>query len=46
MKNNFYYYHKQNELCLKLILLPFTVTFWVIKKLVQTIKKRYATRKH
>lgn len=46
MKNSFYYYHKQNEYCLKLVLLPFTITFWVIKKLVQAITKRYATKKY
>lgn len=46
MKNNFYYYHKQNEIILKLVLLPFTLIIFIIKKLVQTTKKRYVTRKH
>ena len=46
MKNSFNFYYKQNELCLRLVLLPFTITLWVIKKLVQAIAKRFATQKH
>ena len=40
------HYQKQNQICLKLALLPFTVTFWVIKKLVQAIAKRFINNKH
>ena len=39
-------YTKQNIICLKLVLLPFTVTFWAIKKLATTIKKRHMLQKH
>ena len=46
MKDNFYYFHKQNELCIKLALLPFTIVFWLIKKLVQAIAKRLRNKKH
>lgn len=46
MQKTFNHYYKQNELCLKLVLLPFTVTFWVIKKLVRAIAKRFVNRKH
>lgn len=46
MKDNFYYFHKQNELCINLALLPFTIVFWLIKKLVQAIAKRLINKKH
>lgn len=46
MKNNFNFYYKQNELCLKLVLLPFTLAVYAIKKLFQIVKRRYANRKH
>ena len=46
MQKTFSHYYKQNEICLKIVLLPFTVTFWVIKKLLQIVKRRYANRKH
>lgn len=46
MQKTFNHYYKQNEICLKLVLLPFTVTFWVIKKLAQAIAKRFVNRKH
>ena len=46
MKNNFYYYHKQNEYCLRLVLLPFTLAVYAIKKLLQIAKRRHATQKH
>ena len=46
MKNSFYYYHKQNEIILQIVLLPFTLVVWLIKKLMQIAKTRYTTRKH
>lgn len=46
MRDNFYYFHKQNELCIKLALLPFTIVFLLIKKLVQVIAKRLVDKKH
>lgn len=46
MQKTFSHYYKQNDICLKIVLLPFTVTFWVIKKLVQAITKRFVNRKH
>lgn len=46
MKNSFYYYHEQNEYCLRLVLLPFTLTVYAIKKLLQIAKRRHDTRKH
>ena len=46
MKNSFYYYHKQNEYCLRLVLLPFTLIVWAIKKLLQIAKCQHATDKH
>lgn len=46
MKNSFYYYHKQNEIILNLVLLPFTVIIWAIKKLVKLIIHRRTTKKH
>lgn len=46
MKNCLYYYHKQNEICLKIALLPFTLIIFVIKKLVQLAKRCYASQKH
>lgn len=46
MQKTLKHYYTLNQLCLKLVLLPFTVTFWVIKKLVQATHKRYTTKKH
>ena len=46
MKNSFYYYNKQNEYCLKLVLLPFTLIVYAIKKLLHVIKHRYIPQKH
>lgn len=46
MQNTFNYYYKQNEIILKIVLLPFTLTFWAIKKLVQIITKRHLNKKH
>lgn len=46
MKNSFYYYHRQNELILRLALLPFTLCLWVIKKLCSAIAKRHTHQKH
>ena len=46
MQKPFKCYYNTNQLCLKLVLLPFTVTFWVIKKLVQATHKRYTTKKN
>ena len=45
MKNSFYYYNKQNEYCLKLVLLPFILIMYAIKKLLQIKKQRYTTQK-
>ena len=46
MQKTFNHYYKQNEICLKIVLLPFTVTFWVIKKLFQVAAKRFTNKKH
>ena len=46
MQNTFNFYYKQNETILKIVLLPFTLTFWAIKKLVKVITKRHLNRKH
>lgn len=46
MKNSFYYYHRQNEFILRLVLLPFTLCLWAIKKLWQTVAKRHTHQKH
>lgn len=46
MKNSFYYYHKQNEIILNLVLLPFTLIIFVIKKLVHLALRWRTTRKH
>lgn len=46
MQKTFNHYYKQNELCLKLVLLPFTLAVYAIKKLLQLVKRRYANRKH
>ena len=46
MKNCFYYYHRQNEIILQIVLLPFTLIVWAIKKLFQLAKRRHATQKH
>lgn len=46
MQNRFNFYYKQNEIILKIVLLPFTLTFWVIKKLVKVITKRLLNKKH
>ena len=46
MRSCLYYYHKQNEICLKIALLPFTLIIFVIKKLVQLAKRWYAGQKH
>lgn len=46
MKNSFYYYHRQNELILRLMLLPFTLCLWAIKKLCSAIAKRHTYQKH
>lgn len=46
MKSSLYYYHQQNEMCLKIVLSPFILAIFIIKKLVQFIKSRYAARKH
>lgn len=46
MQNTFNHYYKQNEIILKIVLLPFTLTFWAIKKLVQAIAKRFLNKKH
>lgn len=46
MQTIFNHYYKQNELCIKLVLLPFTIVFWLIKKLVQAITKRLVNKKH
>lgn len=46
MQKTFSHYYKQNELCLKLVLLPFTLAVYAIKKLFQIAKRRYANRKH
>ena len=46
MKNCFNYYHRQNEIILQIVLLPFTLVVWAIKKLVQAANRRYANRKH
>ena len=46
MQKTFNGYYKQNEMCLRLVLLPFTLTFFVIKKLVQATTKRFVNKKH
>lgn len=46
MQNAFNFYHKQNETILKIVLLPFTLILWAIKKLVKVITKRLVNRKH
>lgn len=46
MQNTFNFYYKQNETILKIVLLPFTLTFWAIKKLVKVITKRPLNKKH
>jgi hypothetical protein len=46
MQKTFNHYYKQNEMCLKLVLLPFTLTFFVIKKLVQATTKCFVNKKH
>lgn len=46
MQKIFNHYYKQNEMCLKLVLLPFTLTFFVIKKLVQATTQRFMNKKH
>ena len=46
MQKTFNHYYKQNEICLKIVLLPFTLAFWVIKKLVQATAKRFVNKKH
>lgn len=46
MRNCLYYYHKQNEICLKIALWPFTLIIFVIKKLVQLAKRLHASQKH
>lgn len=46
MKNSFNFYYKQNELCLRLVLLPFTLAVYAIKKLLQIAKRRHVTQKH
>ena len=46
MQNAFNHYYKQNEIILKIVLLPFTLTFWAIKKLVKVITKRHMNKKH
>ena len=46
MQNTFNHYYKQNEIILKIVLLPFTLAFWAIKKLVNTIIKRLLNKKH
>lgn len=46
MKSCLYYYHKQNEICLKIVLSPFILIIFVIKKLAQLIKRWHAARKH
>ena len=46
MQNPFNFYHRQNEIILQLVLLPFTLVIWLIKKLVQATKKRYTHQKH
>ena len=46
MQNTFNYYYKQNEIILKIVLLPFTLIFWAIKKLVKVITKRSLNKKH
>lgn len=46
MQRYFNFYYKQNEFCLRLVLLPFTLIVWAIKKLLQIAKRRHATDKH
>ena len=46
MQSIFKHYYEQNDICLRLVLLPFTITLWVIKKLVQAIIKRFVNHKH
>lgn len=45
MQKTFNHYYKQNQLLLKLVLLPFIITFWLIKKLVQLTAKRLTHQK-
>ena len=46
MQKTFNHYYKQNQLLLKLVLLPFIITFLLIKKLVQLAAKRLIHQKH
>lgn len=46
MRDYFYDCHKQNEICLKIALWPFTLIIFVIKKLVQLAKRWHASQKH
>ena len=46
MQKTFKHYYNQNQLLLKLVLLPFIITFWLIKKLVQLTAKRLRHQKH
>lgn len=46
MQKTFKHYYNQNQFLLKLVLLPFIVTFWLIKKLVQLAAKRLIHQKH
>ena len=46
MQKTFNHYYKQNQLLLKLVLLPFIITFWLIKKLVQLAAIRVTHQKH
>lgn len=46
MSKTFSHYYERNELCIKLVLLPFTIVFWLIKKLVQVATKRLVNKKH
>ena len=46
MQNPFNFYHRQNEIILQLVLLPFTLAAWLIKKAYKAIASRYANRKH
>lgn len=46
MKSSLYYYHQQNEICLKIVLSPFILIIFITKKLVQLAKRWYASRKH
>lgn len=46
MQNTFNHYYKQNEIILKIVLLPFTLAFLAIKKLVKVITERLLNKKH